>query len=304
MDHHLSPYGLFPGAGQRVQPGTPDPAECPRSREPSPRPGIDEPYENSFNTTIALVATDASPGPDPGAAGWPRSPNSGLSPLHPAGAQTLGDGGEDAVLSPWPLTYAAGRTLTNQEPPWLLSPPPPRRPGAGGGDTHTPPGPAYCGKGLPSSACRLRGPGRVHRAGLRRGTEAGHAPARGRETNAEGGARRRPPLVSFRGPPGRRRIPHSSQPGGPSGRTPGCLPRPPLPPVGSAKARSITSGRPLFVRRPSWKLDMAPGPAWGEMGTSDPVCPELVEDPPPGYPPHSRRLPGQGMEAVLGGMNS
>ena len=103
------PYGLFLELDNEFNLATPDPAECPGAGSRSPRPGIDEPYENSFNTTIALVATNA-PLDQTQAQRMAQIANSGLSrsirPVH-----NLGDG--DAVFAMATTTPPA--PLTNQE---------------------------------------------------------------------------------------------------------------------------------------------------------------------------------------------
>jgi len=103
------PYGLFLELDNEFNLATPNPAECPGAGSRSPRPGIDGPYENSFNTTIALVATDA-PLDQTQAQRMAQIANSGLSrsirPVH-----NLGDG--DAVFAMATTTPPA--PLTNQE---------------------------------------------------------------------------------------------------------------------------------------------------------------------------------------------
>jgi L-aminopeptidase/D-esterase-like protein len=102
------PYGLFLELDNEFNLTTPDPAECPGAGSRSPWPG-QEPYQESFNTTIALVATDA-PLDQTQAQRMAKIANSGLSrairPVH-----NLGDG--DAVFAMGTTTPAA--PLTNQE---------------------------------------------------------------------------------------------------------------------------------------------------------------------------------------------
>ncbi len=102
------PYGLFLELENEFNLATPDPAECPGAGTRSPWTGMQQ-YEESFNTTIALVATDA-PLDQTQAQRMAKIANSGLSrsirPVH-----NLGDG--DAVFAIATTTPAA--PLTNQQ---------------------------------------------------------------------------------------------------------------------------------------------------------------------------------------------
>ena len=70
--------------------------KCPGAREPLPPPGIDEPYENSFNTTSPWWPTDRPPDQTAGAADAQIAKQRTLL-LHPPGGTTMGDG--DAVFA-------------------------------------------------------------------------------------------------------------------------------------------------------------------------------------------------------------
>lgn len=102
------PYALFLELENEFNLTTPDPSECPGAGTRSPWPGQED-YQEQFNTTIALVATDA-PLDQTQAQRMAKIANSGLSrsirPVH-----NLGDG--DAVFGIATTTPAA--PLTNQE---------------------------------------------------------------------------------------------------------------------------------------------------------------------------------------------